>query len=168
MSATKLPESIDVWRMASARRILSGTLPLQALPRLCGLLADAVGEVEYTLEFGRDEGGTAFARVRAGTEVPLLCQRTLDVYRQPVTVDQYLGLVRNERDEVELPSRYEPLLVESDTIQPRDLIEDELILALPIVPRGQGPSRDWIEFSDDDVGDERPNPFQSLERLRRN
>lgn len=154
--------------MVGARRILSGSLPLAQLQRLGSLLAGNDGEVSYTLEFGRDEGDVAFVRVIAKADVPLLCQRSLEVYLQPVEVRQSLGLINREEDEAALPEEYEPLLVESDTIQPSDVIEDELILALPLVPRRPGPARDWIEFSDeDDDGDEEPNPFQSLERLKK-
>lgn len=167
MSANNLPESVNAWRMVGAQRILSGSLPLAQLQRLGSLLAGDEGEVTYTLEFGRDEGGIAFVRVIAEASVPLLCQRSLEVYQQPLEVSQSLGLISREQDEAAMPGEYEPLLVESDTIQPRDLIEDELILALPTVPRRPGPARDWIEFSDDD-GDGEPNPFQALDRLKEN
>lgn len=155
--------------MVGAGRIMSGSLPLAQMPRLVSLLAGDVGEVTYTLEFGRDEGGVAFVQVLANADVPLLCQRSLEIYRQPLDVRQALGLITREEDEAALPEGYEPLLVESDTIQPRDVIEDELILALPLVPRRPGPARNWVEFSDDDEEtDDEPNPFQALERLKRN
>ncbi|EXJ15357.1 hypothetical protein D779_1453 [Imhoffiella purpurea] len=46
-----------------------------------------------------------------------------------------MALVRTERAASELVGEYEVLVVEDDSMRPLDLIEDELLLAIPIVPR---------------------------------
>ena len=139
MSAA-LPESVDAWRMVSARRGFEGVQPLSGLPRLRAALRVAgveapVGECRYALQFDRDALGIAYLEIRAEAELPLICQRSLDPFGLPVRIEQRLGLIAREEQEAALPEGYEPVLVGSEGyIDPRALLEDELILAIPVVP----------------------------------
>jgi uncharacterized protein len=166
MSVT-LPAVVDVWRMVSASRVFEGTLPLKAFPRLLGSLVDAEGECRYRLEFGQDAGKQAFVEVQAEASLPLQCQRSLERYLQPVRVMQQLGLITSEAQESALSEAMEPLLVpEGGELRPADLIEDELILALPVVPidpASRLPDDVW-QREDDDT----PNPFDVLRTLKDN
>jgi uncharacterized protein len=167
MSAT-LPAVVDAWRMVSARRQFEGSLPLSAFARLRGSLVDVEGEVRYALEFGRDAGNQAFVEVRADAELPLLCQRTLERYLHRVRLVQQLGLMTSEAQEDALPEHMEPLLLpESGELHPADLVEDELILAVPVVPinpDSELPSQEWHEEPEED----KPNPFGVLAQLKDN
>ncbi|SFS12541.1 uncharacterized protein SAMN05216570_2703 [Dyella sp. OK004] len=134
MSVT-LPESVDAWRMVSARRSFQGSLPIAAMQRLGGVLADTTGEARFELDFGRDEFGTAYLDVRVQAPLTLICQRSLEPFVLPVTLDSRLGLIRDEREESALPPGSEPLLVAEDgKLSLADVIEDELLLVLPLVP----------------------------------
>lgn len=134
MSVT-LPESVDAWRMVSARRSFQGSLPIAAMQRLGGVLADTTGEARFELDFGRDEFGTAYLDVRVQAPLTLICQRSLEPFVLLVTVDSRLGLIRDEREESALPPGSEPLLVVEDgKLSLADVIEDELLLLLPLVP----------------------------------
>lgn len=134
MSVT-LPESVDAWRMVSARRSFQGVLPIAAMRRLSDALAGTEGEARYELDFGRDEFGSAYLDVRVAAPLTLLCQRSLEPFVLPVTVDGRLGLIRREHEEASLPPGNEPLLVAEDgKLALVDVIEDELLLALPLVP----------------------------------
>ena len=90
MSAS-LPETVDAWRMVTARRSFAGTLPLASLRRLVPSLAAAQGDVRYALQFDRDALGTAFIGVQAEAALPLTCQRTLEPFDLPVRIDTRLG-----------------------------------------------------------------------------
>jgi uncharacterized protein len=121
--------------MVSARRSFQGELPVVALKRLGEALAGTEGTLQYELDFGRDEFGTAYVDVRVQAPLTLVCQRTLEPFVLPVTVDTRLGLIRTEREESALPPGSEPLLVADDgKLSLADVIEDELLLALPLVP----------------------------------
>jgi uncharacterized protein len=121
--------------MVSARRSFQGELPVVAMKRLGTALASTEGTAQYELDFGRDEFGTAYLDVRVQAPLSLTCQRTLEPFVLPVTVDSRLGLIRSERDESALPPNVEPLLVADDSkLSLVDVIEDELLLALPLVP----------------------------------
>ncbi|GAB3791298.1 23S rRNA accumulation protein YceD [Dyella agri] len=148
-------------------------MPVAALQRLCSALAGSEGEVEYRLDFGRDSLGTDYVDVRAQAPLTMICQRTLEPFVLPVTVDSRLGLIRKERDEAGLPPGCEPLLVAEDgRLHPADVIEDELLLALPLVPVNPDSSLPDALMNDgepeqDEVQRRENNPFAVLRELKK-
>ena len=121
--------------MVSARRSFEGTLPIATLARLCETLSSTDGVVEYSMDFGRDSLGISYVDVRVQASLNVVCQRSLEPFALPVVVDTRLGLIKHERDEAGLPPECEPLLVAEDgRMSLADVIEDELLLALPLVP----------------------------------
>ena len=166
MSAV-LPELVDAWRMVAQRRCFEGTLPLSQLPRLVGTLADAAGECRFALEFGRDEFDVGFVEIRLEAGLPLTCQRTLERFVLPVSTAQRLGLVRDESEEAALPPDYEPALLDADgQLRPLELIEDELILALPLVPVKPGTEATETEVPPTPDEVRSANPFAALAALK--
>jgi uncharacterized protein len=163
-----LPETVDAWRMVQARRSFEGSLPLASLPRLRGSLAAADGVVDYALAFDKDELGVAHLHVRAEAALPLTCQRTLEVFALPVHVDTRLGLITREDDEAGLPGGYEPLLTADGMLHLADVVEDELILALPVVPVKPGAEHREPAFAGAvrDDAKEPGNPFAVLQNLK--
>ena len=161
-----LPEIVDPWRMVQARRSFQGSLPLGNLPRLRDSLAATDGVVTFDLDFDTDELGIPNVRVRADATLPLVCQRTLDVFGFPVHIDTRLGLITREAEEAALPEGYEPLLTGADGLKLADVVEDELILALPVLPVKPGtaaPEWSGAAANEDTV---KPNPFSVLKGLK--
>jgi len=164
-----LPETVDVWRMVQARRSFQGSVALASMPRLKGSLCSTDGAVTYDIEFGRDELGVANVRVKADAGLPLICQRSLDPFVMPVKVDATLGLIVSESEEAGLPPGYEPLLVENDgRLHIADVIEDELILALPVVPLKPGVEPVERSWAVEEEAEETPkeNPFAVLQNMK--
>ena len=95
-------------------------------------------------------------------------QRTLERYLHRVRLVQQLGLITSEAQEAALPEQMEPLLVpESGEMPAIDLVEDELILAVPVVPinpDSELPSQEWHEEEEE----EKQNPFGVLSQLKDN
>lgn len=171
MSVT-LPESVDAWRMVSARRSFEGELPVVAMKRLGDALAGTEGTARYELDFGRDEFGTAYLDVRVQAPLTLTCQRSLEPFVLPVAVDSRLGLIRSERDEAALPPQVEPLLIADDgKLSLVDVIEDELLLALPLVPVNPDSTlpEEVVGPSPEEISSERrsDNPFAVLRELKK-
>lgn len=168
MSAAALPLVLDAWRMVASQRHFEGRLPLSAMPRLRQALFDAEGECRYELQFGRHALGHQVLRVQVSAELPLQCQRSLERFLHPVRIDQDLGLIRDEAQEAALPEGMEAVLVGEDgALHPADLIEDELLLALPVVPIDPDSpqlSPEWAEAVEQE--EERPNPFAALAALK--
>jgi uncharacterized protein len=158
--------------MVSARCSFEGTLPIAGMSRLRDLLAGTDGVVRFGLDFGRDSLGTDYVDVRAEAALTLVCQRSLEPFVLPVAVNTRLGLLKLERDEAGLPPDCEPLLVpESGRLCPADVIEDELLLALPLIPIDPNSSlpdemtSHAMEADVSDAGDA-GNPFAVLRELK--
>ncbi len=159
--------------MATARRSFDGRLSLASMARLRDLLADTEGEARFALEFGHDALQVPFAELRVDAELPLICQRSLRRFLQPVTVAQRFALVRgidgDEEDvEASLLPDYEVLQLSDDgMLRPAELVEDELILAVPLVPTMPGSEsveRDWPVPAEEEA---RANPFAALASLKK-
>ena len=175
----RVPEVLDAWRMVAARRVFEGRLPLSSLSRLRDALCDEAlpdeggareeGMVRFAVEFDRDALQVPYVELRIDAQLPLECQRTLQSFLFPVHVVQRLGLILDEADEAGLPPDYEPLLVPADgMLRPADMVEDELILALPVVPMKPGTEEaeqgaEWPATADDDM---QANPFAALAALK--
>lgn len=115
--------------MVAARRCFDGQVELAEMTRLQGLVADTEGKCTFALEFGHDDIlRVSYVDLTIDTELPLICQRSLQRFLLPVSVKQRLGLIRNEDEESSLPEEYEAMLVPEDgSLRPLDLVEDELV-----------------------------------------
>jgi uncharacterized protein len=168
--SVNMPEMLEVWRMVAARRSFEGTVPLSAFTRLQGLLADAEGEVRFALQFDSDPlHKQPYVELRAEAVLPLECQRSLQRFLLPILIEQRLGLIRDEADESALPPEYEALLVPEDGMMHLlDLVEDELVLAVPAVPVDPDSTdvqSDW-PASEQELA--KANPFAGLAGLKKN
>jgi uncharacterized protein len=134
---------------------LEGEFPLTALSRLSPLLGASGGTVAFTLSSGVDEQGLRFLTGHAATEVQMVCQRCLALVEVPLTVDFKLGLARSESESRSLPEHYDPLIVSEGFIALSELIEDELILVLPIATMHETARQCKVEvFSSTNAGEE--------------
>ena len=120
--------------MVAGRRSFEGSLAVADLPRLAGALANDSGEVVYRLDFETGDLGELRLHVQAHAGVTLECQRSLEPFVFPAEVDARLGLLADEADAAALPGDCEPLVLEGGALSPRKVIEDELLLVLPLVP----------------------------------
>ena len=168
LPAGRLPEVLDAWRMVAARRGFEGVLPLASMARLRDSLVDVEGDVRVAMFFDRDTLQVPYVELRIDADLPLQCQRSLQRFLFPVRQVQRLGLIRDEAEEAALPEGYEPLLLAEDgQLRPAELVEDELILALPVVPVAPGTEameRDWPAGTEEAPA---TNPFAALASLKK-
>lgn len=163
MPNSRVPEVLDTWRMVAAQREFQGRIPLAAMARLRDSLLQPEGEARYVLAFGTDALKVPYADLRIEAELPLECQRSLQRFLLPVRLEQRLGLVRDEADEAALPPGYEALLLEADgMLKPAELVEDELILALPVVPVSPAAEAVEREFAPTAEEIAQASPFAAL------
>lgn len=149
--------------MVAAQREFEGRIPLASMMRMRDGLVDTEGDVRYVLAFGTDQLRVAYAELRIDAELPLECQRSLKRFLFPVQTTQRLGLIRNEADEAALPPEYEALLVGADgMLRPAELVEDELILALPVVALAPDVDAVQREFAPTEEEIAQANPFSAL------
>ena len=174
MSAA-LPARIDCLRLVRQGEHLQGILPPSRMPRLLDAVVD-VGDTEVELEFGVDLGRIRYVSGRVKTRVSMPCQRCLEP--MPIDIDARvnLGIVIAESQIEGLSAEYEPLLIGEDLIDPAALVEDELLLALPLAPRHEPQDCPaWEKVVAGSVDSDtpsaetkstRPNPFAVLASLK--
>ena len=164
---------VDPIRMAETGRILEGKMMLSRMGRLAeALVYQAEGEVSVSLQFGVDGQGIRFLRARARTELALECQRCLQPMSFPIDSTVQLAIIESQEEAELLPSEYEPLVIGHEPLYLQDLIEDELLLALPIVPmhpKDQCPAGEQEHQADEPDEQEeaaKDNPFAALADLK--
>jgi uncharacterized protein len=105
----------------------------------------------------------------ADADVILQCQRCLQPLDEAVHVDRHFRFVADEETAAALDDEIEDeVLALPRSLNLRDLVEDEMLLALPLVPRHEVcPEKIPMQFGDVDVVEEKANPFASLALLRK-
>jgi uncharacterized protein len=169
MSEKIIPEHIDPFRFAEQNLRLDGVVRVVDMHRLGTSLCAASEPVQVNLQFGVDEQKTTFLKGHLQTKLALQCQRCMEPFMYEIISDFVLGIVK-KLDEVDaLPEGYEPALTKDGQLALRELIEDELILNLPIIPRHE-PEDCKVALPLADSGWEQgkgENPFRVLELLKR-
>ena len=133
--SNRLPDIIRPLHLAETRQTLSGYLLLEKMSRLVPSLSTPQGIVEVELEFGIDEQKIRYAKGHLQATLNLICQRCFQSAPFPVKAGITLGLVTTIEEANLLPESYDPLLLDEPAVSLPEMIEDELILLLPLVAR---------------------------------
>jgi uncharacterized protein len=137
--ADGIPLRVKASQAALRHQAFAGRVPLARLPRLASTLADPAGELHVELQATRDEEGQDWLHGEIRGRLALTCQRGLHPFDWDCDVALSLALVGSEAAEAKLLKDAEPYLVEDDELPLRDLVEDEVLLALPMMPRCDDP-----------------------------
>lgn len=160
-----LPERIEPVGLADAGRSFRGEVPVSELMRLRPSLSSTDGVLRVELEFRRDERRVRILAGRIRGTVDLVCQRCLETLGFPLDIDFRLGIVADDAEVVRLPDGYEPLLVTGEPLQTFEVIEDEVLLAIPVIPLHEG-----VDSCDSGYVNqpraEKENPFAVLAKLK--
>ena len=124
---------LDVDRLAEAEADVDFAVPLAELPRLRAQLANVAGEVHGHVHFRRVANIPVAELLLQGT-ARLVCQRCLGAMEIGVETTAEVGLVATEADVSRVPGELEPVLAPEGRISVGELVEEELLLTLPIVP----------------------------------
>ncbi|NLZ79191.1 MAG: metal-binding protein [Gammaproteobacteria bacterium] len=135
------------------------------------MLTDTAGLVRVAFEFSRDEQKVAVMQLKLESEVRMICQRCLDEAVIPVSGEYLYAIVVPGTEETHFPQGYDVLEVGEEPLDLLALIEDELLLSLPIVPMHppeecQQPAG-LIESETSKNAVTRSNPFSVLAQLKR-
>lgn len=138
-SAPFMPQRyIDGFEFGETGGLASGSWPVADLPRLQDLLRGNAGEIAYRITGTRDEVGRPALEIGVKGVLQLTCQRCLEVLPYRFDTRSVLVLARKaaeiEADDalgVEAPER----VLAGREMPVRDLIEDEVLLLVPIAPR---------------------------------
>jgi uncharacterized protein len=159
---------VNAVELAGRSATLERRLSLRQLPRLVEAGALEGTRATAELAFGKIEGRTT-VEVQVSGELVLTCQRCL----RPCTcmVNESASLVVMASDADEVPGGFEPLLGHAERLSVTELIEEQLLLGLPLVPKhaktalcGEAPAAIAAGASEA-AADETQRPFANLREL---
>lgn len=173
MQKVKIPVTIDPYRTAQKRSSFDGILQLQNLTRLSEQLCNTDGDVAVVIHCGNDEQGLVYIEGEAHCTVQVRCERCGDEMTLKINSSfAYTPVKGDDSAQEEIPQRYD--VIEPDEhgeVNLRQLVEDELILALPLFPmhdEGQcDPNKLQMSWGVIEPEPEKPNPFAILQELKK-
>ena len=137
-----VPLRVSADAAIARQQAVTGRVPLNKLSRLREAAAEGDGWVQVEWQFGRDRDGRARLAGSLEAEVPLVCQRCLQTFAWHGEMDADWRLVRSEAEEARVLKECEPILVEDDWLHLHELMQDEVLLALPLIPHCSDPACD--------------------------
>ncbi len=150
---------IDGFQFARSAGELKGELHQSDLPRLAESQC-VIEAVRFALSGAIDPEGRPMLRVSVRGGVHLVCQRCLGPIEIPLQIDSELLLVRSERETAEADDDLDRI-VGDKAMDVAALIEDEILLVLPMVPR-----HEHCDVAPVAAQERRPSPFAMLGKLK--
>ena len=160
---------LEIDRLADGEADIDFAVPLAELPRLRSQISNVEGSVRGRVHFTR-EAGLVIAELSVEGGATLTCQRCLKPMTEPVSSEVRVALIQSEADASRVPEDLEPVLAHGGRITVGELVEEELLLALPIVPlHGQesecAPQDDTPVLQDELPEQITQKPFAQLDKL---
>ena len=167
--APALPDRVDSARLADERTVLERVYSLGEMPRLQDLLAEAQGSVRARFAFAKVDSGRAVATVAIEANPQLVCQRCLQGFAFAAAGSSEIEF-SNGGDVDSANSQREVYATDEGWVSLRELAEEELLLALPIVamhaPRACGLAPTYEGAGEiRDLSGDRSRPFTALQDL---
>ncbi len=163
---------IDPMRLAKIGKEFSGSYDLRQFGRVNTSLEDDLNieissrQVSFQLEFSRDDENRIISIVGSiETSLPLVCQRCMQPMQYQLSGIINMAIVSNEAEAEELPAEFEPYIDSGVPVKLQDFIEDELLLAMPLVPlheEQECPAANKFKHEQT----VRENPFAELKNLK--
>jgi uncharacterized protein len=121
--------------LAEREAVLEGTIELKRFGRLLDLLNSGEGSAKARLTFGLGHDDMLLMELQCDAALELVCQRCLEPIVHRVNERVEFAVAETEDSLARLPQGAELIVLEGDRLQPATLIEDELIVSLPLVPK---------------------------------
>ena len=163
-SASSETEKIDALEFARDHRSLDESMSLTDFQRLADVLLENEGVLRVKLEGMRDEEGVSWLSLAVEGSLVLTCQRCLGRLQLPLKLDNRLQLVTNQDDwsDVDLENDAFDILLAESPVSVQDLVEDEVILALPVSPMHEN-----CDMLVSGSGGQEASPFAALAKLKK-
>lgn len=168
--AKLLPQWVNPLKLASQDTLFDGVVPPERMSRLSELVQSVDSPIAASLRFHCDETGYRVIEGELGAELQLICQRCMKSMTHTIAAAVSWIVVLDEGTISSLPKHYEPWLLDDSDADLYRMIEEELLLALPIVSFHE---RSLCEaegrYSTGEVKVvKRSNPFEVLQGLKLN
>jgi uncharacterized protein len=155
---------IDCVEFARSGGVLDRSVGLDELPRLADLLTTTVGRLSVRLEGWRDSAGKSWLQVAIAGEPTLCCQRCLGGVKFPLDIRSRLQLIAPGEDwpDEDLADDSADAVAAEKALAVLSLIEDEVLLALPIAP-----THEQCESPLENASGHDSSPFAALVALKK-
>ena len=162
-------------RSARERHEYIGEVPIADLPRVMEVAASDKGHVNAQMNFSFEKGKVVIISLKINAEIELICQRTLNPFMHTIDSQIELAVVETERQMEYLSDHYEPVIVQDGLLDPKEIIEEEILLAIPVIPKSGLNDCDLSDNSaycsaskmqEDEKICQKPNPFAILSTLK--
>jgi len=168
MTVSFLPKTLTLAHLANTRAILEGELKGHCFPRLAQIGVKVSRVMVEKLEFARGKKQRITITGQFSADVTLICQRCLGNLSQRLSVAVNLAHINDADEADELESPFEPLLCASEQLESEDLLEDELLLNVPLVAKHESDSCETnikVDYEINAQERESINPFSKLKEL---
>lgn len=159
---------IDPYKAAKIRQVIGLKIAPTAMPRLSEV-AGSLEEIQAELEFFWDDQKRLRVTGKVSAQMDITCERCLEPMPFILECPVNAAVVWDEDQITNLSSELEPWLGENERINAHELLEDELLLALPIMPaHEQEDCKGLASFSTQAVQEptsDRQKPFADLASL---
>ena len=164
MSDTIAGTVIDCLEFARSGGVLERSVGLDELPRLADVLAARTGFLSVRLEGWRDDQGKSWLELDVAGELVLECQRCLGGVGLALSVHSRLRLIApgEEWPDDDLEDDSADAIAADRELAVLSLVEDEVLLALPIAPR-----HEQCEPPSGSATEHGPSPFAALAALKK-
>lgn len=154
-------------RISEKPQVFEGSARLEDLPRLAESLANADCEIRYKVTARLDKPRRKIVACIIEGFVFLTCQTTLEAFRHAISIDDRLVIVDDESQlpPIEEESDAEDYLVADAPLDVLGLVEDAVLLALPMVPRKPGVRE--IKEAGKPMREGKDSPFAALASLKK-
>lgn len=175
-----LTDPVDVGLLSASESTVSGDYPLAGFERLKDSLAKSEGTAQVEFRFHDADDGTGsslgrFPALDGSVEARpwLVCQRCLNPFEWRLESAFQVAFVASEEQSGRVPAEYDAVLAPNGRASLHELVEDELLLALPLVPMHErieecrappGPSSPE-DAPDEDATEGTTRPFAQLRDL---
>lgn len=169
----RIPRLVAARKFAQQGVVLEGQIAESDLKRLGQAVHSIDAPVEAKLHFETDSSGHRTLAGNLLARIHVACERCMQGMALTVEPEMHVAIVSSDEAARQLPKDLEPWLIDADDIDADlyEVIEDELLLALPMVVYHDYACIDDSLYSsgkaeESDAPEDKPNPFQVLEKLK--
>ena len=131
--AAVLPSRLAVRKQVDAEAVVAARVESRHLPRVLDAVLAADSEFAVELRFARSDEGRWLIAVAIEGGVELACQRCLQAVAVAVSSSSTLQVVAHEDEARSQLKHCDPIILDEGQLDVYALVEDELLMALPIV-----------------------------------
>ena len=160
-----LPDQLKLFNFAKKEISLSGLYQISDFPKISEISSNKTENIRVDLSFYLNNNKTPCVDGIIELDIVLACQRCLDDLSIALKINCNLAFVRHRQESKEIDSYYDIYVIEEEELATHDLISDEILLSIPMVPTHD---YDCIKeiHEQEIVEGKSENPFAILKKLK--